>query len=67
VTAHLILIVYHKHAQWRGPGRTRQRRGPPANAGLRGQGRRAVVHRLRCPRAHERGLHHQSGVEVRPL
>ena len=48
ITAHLILLVVHKHTQYPGPGpHQRQRGGLPAAAGLHRQGRRLLLHRLR--------------------
>ena len=41
ITVHLFLVVYHKHTQWAGPGRTEQQRGRlPVVPGVHGQGRR---------------------------
>ena len=52
IGAHMLLLVYHKHTQWPGPGRTeRERRRLPDAAGLRRQGRRLLLHRLRRHRA----------------
>ena len=51
-TAHLLLVFYQKHTQYPGPGRTEQeRRRLPVHAGLPGQGRRLLLHRLRRHRA----------------
>ena len=51
VVAHLILVFYHKHTQFAGPGKTEQeRRRHAAAAGLHGQGRRLLLPGLRCHR-----------------
>ena len=48
IGAHMLLLVYHKHTQWPGPGRTEQNVvGYPMLPGLRRQGRRVLLHRLR--------------------
>ena len=48
IAAHIGLVALHKHTQYPGPGRTEQeRRRLPAAAGLHGQGRRLLLHRLR--------------------
>ena len=45
ITAHLMLVVYHKHTQWPGPGRTEQNVvGMPYPARVRRQGRRLLLH-----------------------
>ena len=68
ITFHLILVVYHKHTQWPGPGKTEaERRRSPADADLHGQGRRLLLHRVRRDRAARRLVHPQPGVEVRSL
>ena len=52
---HLILVFYHKHTQFAGPGKTEQeRRRHAAAAGLHGQGRRLLLPGLRCHRGHRR-------------
>ena len=52
IGAHMLLLVFHKHTQWPGPGRTeRQRRRLPDAPGLHRQGRRLLLHRLRRHRA----------------
>ena len=45
----------------------RQRRRLPAGPGLRSQGRRLLLHRVRCHRPHGGLLHHQPDLELRPL
>ena len=68
IAAHMLLLVYHKHTQWPGPGRTEQNVvGFPMLPGLRRQGRWLLLHRLRRHRAHGRPAVDQPGVEVRPL
>ena len=68
ITVHLILVVYHKHTQFAGPGRTeQQRRRLPADAGLHGQDRRLLLHRLRRHRAARRAAADQPGVDVRAV
>ena len=68
IAAHMLLLVYHKHTQWPGPGRTEQNVvGYPMLPGLRRQGGRVLLHRLRRHRADGRPAHHQPGVEVRAL
>ena len=48
ITAHMLLLVYHKHTQWPGPGRTNDNVvGYPLLPGLHGQGRRLLLHRVR--------------------
>ena len=55
VTVHLILVFYHKHTQWPGPGRTeRNVVGNAVLARLHGQGRRVLPHGLRRHRADRR-------------
>ena len=44
-----------------------QRRRLPGAPGVRGQGRRLLLHRVRCHRAHGVVLHHQPDLELRPL
>ena len=52
IGAHMLLLVYHKHTQWPGPGRTEENVvGYPMLPGLRGQGRRLLLHRVRRHRA----------------
>ena len=68
IAAHMLLLVYHKHTQWPGPGRTEQNVvGFPMLPGVRREGRRLLLHRLRRHRAHGWPADDQPGVEVRPL
>ena len=68
IAAHMLLLVYHKHTQWPGPGRTEQNVvGFPMLPGVRRQGRRLLLHGLRRHRHHGRPAVDQPGVEVRPL
>ena len=68
IAAHMLLLVYHKHTQWPGPGRTEENVvGFPMLPGLRGQGRRLLLHRVRHHRRHGRPADDQPGVEVRAL
>ena len=54
------MVVVHKHTQYPGPGRNDHNVvGNPLGPGLRGQGQRPLLHRLRCIAAHGRLLHHQ--------
>ena len=51
LVAHLILVIYHKHTQWPGPGRTeRNVVGEPFLPGLPRQGRRVLLLCLRPSR-----------------
>ncbi len=68
IAAHLALVVYHKHTQYPGPGRTeRQRRWLPGLPRVRRQGRWLLPDRLRC--AHLDGCHDadQPSLGVRAL
>ena len=68
VGAHMLLLVYHKHTQWPGPGRTEQNVvGYPLLPDLRRQGRRVLLHRLRRDRPDGCPAVDQPGLEVRPV
>ena len=48
ISAHMALLVYHKHTQWPGPGRTQSNMVRATRCSrLRGQGRRLLLHRVR--------------------
>ena len=68
IAAHMLLLVYHKHTQWAGPGRTEeQRRRLPDAPRVRRQGRWLLLHRLRRQRPHGWPDDDQPGVEVRSV
>jgi hypothetical protein len=68
ILAHLILIVYHKHTQWPGPGpHGGQRRRVALPARVRGEGHWVHLRRLRRDRADGRAAVDQPGLEVRAV
>ena len=68
IGAHMLLLVFHKHTQWPGPGRTNENVvGYPLLPDLRRQGRRLLLHRLRRDRPDGRPADDQPGVDVRSL
>ena len=68
IGAHMLLLVFHKHTQWAGPGRTEENVvGLPDAAGLHGQGRRLLLHGLRRDGADGCAAVDQPDLEVRAL
>ena len=68
IGAHLALVVRQKHTQFPGPGRTEDTRHRRAGVpGLRREGRRLLLHRVRRVRAARRSRPDQPGVVVRPV
>ena len=68
LVGHLILVFYHKHTQFAGPGKTEQeRRRHAAAAGLHGQGRRLLLPGLRRHRGHRGDRHDQPDLGARPV
>ena len=76
VPALILLMIVHPplhggraqaHPVPRPGTQRRQRRRLPPRPGLRGQGRRLLLHRVRCRRPHGGVLHHQPDLELRPL
>ena len=68
IALHLMFVVIHKHTQYAGPGpHAGQRRRLPGPPGVRGEGRRLLLHRVRCHRAHGVVLHDQPDLELRPV
>jgi Cytochrome b subunit of the bc complex len=68
IAVHLLILVKQKHTQFPRPGADRAQRGrQPALPGLRRQGGRLVLHRLRRHRGARRPGADQPGVAVGPV
>ena len=65
---HLVFVVIHKHTQYAGAGsHRRKRRRLSGPSGLRGQGRRVLLHHLRCHRTDRLAVHDQPDLELRSI